>query len=383
MSKNQVSYRITSLDLLRGIAAIIVVIWHYQFYFNSKPLLGLLFPFFTDGQLAVDTFFVISGFVLSYAHGNRLVIDGGLRRFLIKRIARLYPLHLASLLVTALLFLLVYVKTGKPAYYVNDAFHFVLNLTLTQYIGLQDSYSFNGPSWSISTEFWVNVLYGVIMAMWGRFIVPISLLLIVAASAFLLLVIGQWSVGPKYDGWIESELLRTIADFFAGVMVHYAWSRYGRDNVLGTIALLLGAAVTLCAMMVGHTHAVIEMLASVGGGSLLVWGCSCSRGAKVLAKTQPGRWIGDISYSIYLWHFPAAMVLSLLNVDVLIGTGPGFLCLYLVFILTVSHFSYVYLENPARLWVTRIALPDTPRTHLLVEKTSTPAVTPTPNEGAS
>jgi peptidoglycan/LPS O-acetylase OafA/YrhL len=358
--------RLKSLDCLRGVAALGVVIWHYQFFFHARPLYALLLPFYTNGQLAVDTFFVISGFVLSYVYAERVITAAGFRFYIVKRIARLYPLHAATLFFTAGMFGLLYRKTGAYGilYVPSDAYHFVLNLALLQYVGAQVTYSFNGPAWSISTEFWINMLFGALLAWRGRFIVPISLAIIVGASATLLYVSREWSVMPKLDGWIEVELIRTAADFFCGVLVHQAWRRWRRVNVWGSVALGAGAAITLAAMCFRHSSgngAYLEMVSALVGGSLLVWGSACSRWAQSIGGSRAGRWIGDVSYSIYMWHFPVALVVLLLGVDSVIGNGLLLLMPYLFCVLTVAHVSFRYLEQPARRWVVRRAGRDDPR----------------------
>jgi peptidoglycan/LPS O-acetylase OafA/YrhL len=354
--------RLKSLDCLRGIAALGVVIWHYQFYFHARPLYAVLLPLYTNGQLAVDTFFVISGFVLSYVYAERVTTATGFLFFIVKRIARLYPLHLVTLLAVAGMFGMLYRKTGTYGvlYVPSDAYHFALNLVLLQYVGAQVTYSFNGPAWSISTEFWINMLFGALLTWRRRFIVPISLAIVAGASATLLYISREWSIAPKLDGWIEVELIRTAADFFCGVLVHRAWRRWRRMNLWGSVALGAGTAITVVAMNSRHSSgsgAYLEMAGALGGGSLLVWGCTCSRWAQSIGGSWAGRWIGDVSYSIYLWHFPVALVFMLLGVDGLTGNGALLLAPYLLCILIVARVSFRYLEQPARRWVVRMAGP--------------------------
>jgi peptidoglycan/LPS O-acetylase OafA/YrhL len=352
--------RLKSIDCLRGIAALGIVIWHYQFFFHARPLYGVLLPLYTNGQLAVDTFFVISGFVLSYVYAERVRSAAAFRLYVVKRVARLYPLHLATLLFTACLLGLIYLKTGVYGvlYQPNDAYHFVLNLGLLQYVGLQLNYSFNGPSWSISTEFWINMLFGVLLAWRGRFIVPIALVVAAGATGVLLFVTQEWSVAPELGGWIEVELIRTAADFFAGVLVHQAWRRWGRPSPWGSVALGAGAAITLVAMSIPHSAgsgAYVEMAAALGGGSLLVWGCATSGWAQSIGGSRAGTWLGEISYSVYMWHFPVAALFILIGVDAWLGTGPLLLAPFALSVLAVSRVSFLHLERPARSWIVRLA----------------------------
>jgi peptidoglycan/LPS O-acetylase OafA/YrhL len=96
----QESSRLRELDSLRGIAALAIVFWHYSQHFQAFPLFGLLQPFYRAGYYSVDFFFVLSGLVLARAYlkqERRLhFTDNAMRR-----IARIYPLHLVTLLCVA------------------------------------------------------------------------------------------------------------------------------------------------------------------------------------------------------------------------------------------------------------------------------------------
>jgi peptidoglycan/LPS O-acetylase OafA/YrhL len=207
------------------------------------------------------------------------------------------------------------------------------------------------------------MLFGALLAWRGRLIVPISLIVVAGASAVLLFVSREWSVAPKLDGWIEVEAIRTAADFFCGVLVHQAWRRRRRLNLWGSGALGAGAVVTLASMCVRHSSgsgAYVEMAAALGGGSLLVWGCCCSPWAQAIGGSWAGRWIGDVSFSIYMWHFPVALVFMLLGVDGMLGTGALMLGPYLLCVLAVARVSFRCLEQPARRWLVRVAARDAP-----------------------
>jgi peptidoglycan/LPS O-acetylase OafA/YrhL len=86
--------RITSIDCLRRLAALVVLVWHFQFYFDSRPAASFFTPFYMNGQIAVDTFFVISGFTLTYVYRCRVENFSAFSAYVWRRIARMYPLHL-------------------------------------------------------------------------------------------------------------------------------------------------------------------------------------------------------------------------------------------------------------------------------------------------
>src|SRR5437868_4606230 len=108
--------RLTSLDALRGIAALAVVVWHWQHFFaigggwqrgwtrDMQPFFAVLKPLYLQGWAAVDLFFVLSGFVFFWLYGDTVrTREIGTGRFAWLRASRLYPLHLAMLLAVAVM----------------------------------------------------------------------------------------------------------------------------------------------------------------------------------------------------------------------------------------------------------------------------------------
>ena len=120
----------------------------------------LMAPFYRHGELLVDFFFVLSGFVLARAYWNdqrSATFANNVR----ERIARMYPLHFATLCAVAVMQWILVNRLASPpfVYLFNDTYDFALNLLLLNRTGLERGFSFNGPSWSISTEFVVNILF--------------------------------------------------------------------------------------------------------------------------------------------------------------------------------------------------------------------------------
>ncbi len=132
-----------TLDTLRGLAALVIAVFH----FSSE----------WAGYLAVDFFLVLSGFVLSHSYLYKEATISPVK-FISHRISRLYPLHLFTLVAFILIY--YFVNDALPSYKDGTIFTFIQNLTLTQNIGFNPSkITFNSPSWSISVEFWVNILF--------------------------------------------------------------------------------------------------------------------------------------------------------------------------------------------------------------------------------
>ena len=143
LSSHRTNDRLYSLDLLRGLAAISVIIFHWNHFaiqpwlqggegiaVTEYPLYTILSPFYLEGSRAVDLFFCISGFIFYWLYATPVAeksMSAG--RFALFRFSRLYPLHLATLLVVALLQGFVWSKQGLYfIYQANDFYHFILSL---------------------------------------------------------------------------------------------------------------------------------------------------------------------------------------------------------------------------------------------------------------
>ena len=162
------SQRLYLIDIARAFAAICVVLQHYQhFYFvephqyvenfarNQQPFYNLLEPAYKFGSVAVQFFFVISGFIFFMYYREKILQKSvSFRDFIILRISRLYPLHLLTLLF--MLFIQnihLYFSSEYFVYEANNLQNFFLHLFLVQEWGIVKSvWSYNAPSWSISVE---------------------------------------------------------------------------------------------------------------------------------------------------------------------------------------------------------------------------------------
>jgi peptidoglycan/LPS O-acetylase OafA/YrhL len=155
--------RFQALDGWRGAGAVIVAIFHLNVYSHlySFPLVRNAYPF-------VDFFFVLSGFVIAASYGSRIGDTEDLKQFVVRRIGRIYPLHLAVLLALVLVELgkLAAVSVGASAHFApfseaTSVQSVITNIFLLQSFGFHDYLTWNFPSWSISSEFYVNFLFGI------------------------------------------------------------------------------------------------------------------------------------------------------------------------------------------------------------------------------
>jgi peptidoglycan/LPS O-acetylase OafA/YrhL len=365
---------VLALDSIRGIAAVTVVIHHVI----RMPTFLAVFPthawidcaFFRSGGFFVDLFFVLSGMVMSLSYVQPDFGHFSLREFMVRRLARVYPLHIVMLFVN-LLFrflriglvaagMIVAMPTG---FEVNNSYSFILNIFLLHSLGFVQYLNWNAPSWSISVEFYTYLVFGVVLLgaqrlgslrwLWG-----LSAVLAIGSWFSLVVLLGRQDLGAQYD----FGLLRCFTSFFLGVLTVRAVSYLPRTigpGVQGSIQFVAMAA-ALVHMSLIESFPWISFLAPVTFavflGSLLAFPYASVVPNLLVAK--PLVWLGKRSYSIYMVH---AFVILLAEYFVrAIGHRPiaaleaiypglaptlNLVCL-LVAVLVLSQFTYRYIELP-------------------------------------
>jgi peptidoglycan/LPS O-acetylase OafA/YrhL len=302
------------LDALRGAASLSVVIWHYQGFFPSEiftpeiqPLYTVLKPFYLYGFHAVELFFVLSGFVFFSQYLQKIQLRHVTPlRFFVLRFSRLYPLHFVTLLFVAAL-LLVSQKIEGPSigYPCNDAYHFVLNLLLISHWGLQKCFSFNGPTWSVSVEVLLYVLFFVFAVVvprtaWLR-MMSVVLAAIIGISVMRTFPSGvPWDIGTAILCFYAGGAVFLLLDFFIDV---------GWKSVHLCMLAMLGLLGVAAAIMYTGGRGKELLLYGVAFPAIVMALAAAQYAHRELGKTM--RVLGDISYSSYLTHVPIQFTLLL------------------------------------------------------------------------
>jgi peptidoglycan/LPS O-acetylase OafA/YrhL len=335
-----------AVDLLRGFAAFSVLVWHYQclyagtpgapFLFhnrNEQPLYWLLRPFYEYGAAAVQLFWMISGFVFAAAYLSRRCTA---KQFFVARLARLYPLHLATLLVVAGIqafsrHAFGHVQIGG----IDDLYHFGLNLFFASAWGLEKDFSYNNPIWSVSLEV---VIYFIFFLS-----IPIVTRLRFVAPAALAVLFHQ-----LHTRGVPGEFWQCGYFFFAGVFLFSVVER------LGKAGLLLGAA--MVAVWLFKSRALLDTTLwyalPLAFGGILVCAASIDKFSPTRPVTLKLAWIGESTYGTYLLHFPLMMVILCLfdatGVDRLaLISRAKFFVLYVAALFGMARLCYLYFEAPA------------------------------------
>jgi peptidoglycan/LPS O-acetylase OafA/YrhL len=351
--------RMYSLDALRGIAALAVVFWHWQHFFFSgaslsasfireqQPFYSVFLIFYKHGALAVDLFFTLSGFVFFWLYAKAISEHKTEPlAFFILRFSRLYPLHLVALLVVTAGQALFIINNGHCFVYpYYDLWHFALNIFMIPSIGLERGYSFNAPVWSVSVEVVLYIIF--FMLCWFRLNRPIILIILAAFGFF----------------WLNSYYLplgRGIGAFFLGGLTYYLFEIIERSQSSHRIALilqLLTASLWLFMLLLVYRDLSLDIFTAQIKAlfpivllfplTILSVTLLEMKNKKIALRLS---WLGDISYSSYLLHFPLQLSFMLINQylggSVKFFTSNTSIVLFFIILLLLSLASFRCLELP-------------------------------------
>ena len=330
-----------------------MLFWHYQHFFVPpvdyqfhvnraavSPLYRQLAWLFDNGHVAVQYFWAVSGFVFAHVY----LADAGARgRFWLARVARLWPLHLLTLVLVAALQAVYSGAHGTEfIYHHQDLKHFLLSLGLAHYWGWQADQSFNGPSWSLSTEILAYAAFWLLLPGLRR------------SPAMLALTAAVLALGLFFLKVPDGPVLTCIGYFFGGVAVYGAALKGGlRTGVL----LLAATGLTALAAWLGYGwHS--SNGATLAGTFAALCAVLAIDQADRDNKLAAARHLGDASYGVYLWHFPIQLALVLV-VDALLGSRaiaqqPAFLVFFIGISVLAGFASHRWFERPAQRWVMKL-----------------------------
>jgi peptidoglycan/LPS O-acetylase OafA/YrhL len=335
---------IASLTGVRGFAALWVVSCHFRDELTlALPGWERLEAVAFHGYLGVDLFAFLSGFVISYTYGGRLAEfeSGATRRFLWLRLARVYPMHLVMLLV----FVASVAFSSGTGALAEAAVDPALwsQLLLLHGWGFEDTFAWNVPSWTVSSEWFCYLLFPFLAPALARVRsgVAAGLLAVLCLSATtgLLFAVGH----PRFTASLDWGLLRIGGEFLTGCLLYRAWAAgLGRDRYWGWVGVVALGFAVLASML----HPAIAVPAFALAIYALAWDDSPARhifGNRVVV------YLGEISYSVYLVHWFILKQAGALGLAAL----PAGVRVWAMFalVIAVSAFAHYAIENPARAWL--------------------------------
>lgn len=358
------THYIHSLTPMRGVAAIWVMLFHIDvslFYRDYGALLprdgtGLV----SRGYLWVDFFFLLSGFVMAHVYSQQLLQTPraqAVKHYLWARFARVYPLHLFTLLLLMIVAPLVaslyptVVDGSWTTYFAWSAVP--SNLLLTQSMNQHVYLSWNMVSWSIAAEWWTYVLAIPCIILMASLRLWFAVL-VAALSAVLLACLVYWLPARNLDITFNYGFFRCLFEFNIGLMLYQLFKRNVLRDLLARDWLALGLMVAIA--MVFHTG--WQDLLIIPFFALLILALAYNRGRVESILNKPAlQYLGTISYAIYMVHCLWFMVFwfsfPLLKSQWGIVSIPPvakmvYVAVFVGLTLISSHLVHRYVERPAQ-----------------------------------
>ncbi|MEB0059211.1 MULTISPECIES: acyltransferase [unclassified Variovorax] len=333
--------RLLTLDAMRGLAAIGVILFHLDF----------IGPFAQSGYLAVDFFFLLSGLVIARAYQTRL--DRGLpfTDFLLERVIRLYPLYLLGFLV-GLLRRLAQIATDHTIQmsWPHLGISAVFNVLMLPSPATDELAPINGPSWSIYFELLVNVVWASVLVKASKR--TLAAYVVVLCIALCALIVGTgWAEAGYAWSDVHFGVIRSFFGFGLGVLLAKSWTgSQPRDSALSVVA-----AAALCAVLIVDVspayRAFYDIVAIVLCFPAIVYmGVAFNPPA---ALKRVATVLGDISYPVYMLHFGPLFSFSYLARK--LGVSPAvWIPAFIVGICAVSLYLARTYDPAARRYLKRI-----------------------------
>ena len=357
--------KIDALTGLRGIAALWVALFHGVTPLRIDPgFPAAVINVIACGWIAVDLFFVLSGYVISHVHADDFVRISGTEyaRFLKLRIARIYPTHLViALLWVPLIAAATLLLPGSVTPGVAQSFNwktFLYAVTLLNGWGIPGSQGWNLPSWSVGSEWFAYLTFPVLAVASNRIRSASTFVAIgVATMAIVLLLSFAIRGGSQFMLPEQFTLVRVESEFLLGVCVYGIARAYSRGRVFDALSATTLVAIVWLSALGSFGLAVAGL---IGCFALLVLGLARSAwlgqwllGSKALV------YLGEISYSLYLVHGIVILMLrtGIRHVGMVAQDGPLWatvrLVTYLGAAVVAGHLAYAFVEDPCRRYLRR------------------------------
>jgi len=356
--------RFETLDAFRGLAAVMIILFHSRFYSSTSPD-----HFIRNSYVFVDFFFILSGFVMAYSYMERIIRGIDLKQFVIYRFARLYPLHLFTLLVwlpfVGMKYYLYAHGNGNDPSDINNLVTFLQNLFLLQ--GFSTETSWNFPSWSIGVEFYTYIVFYAVILFLSRFPMKAEIILL---GLFTLLVYVYREVHSS-EVYALSNMLRCVSEFFMGVLVFLLYRRTSLWKIERSLVatVLEGSMLGIVLYLVYHLHeGTFYRYMTLFSFAAIIYLFALEKNGLIsrILLLNPFQHLGKISYSIYMTHaliviagYKIAVSLFRLDHGMIAGIPKGIVWEYstmvnillVLVVLLISTWTYSHIELPGQKYI--------------------------------
>jgi peptidoglycan/LPS O-acetylase OafA/YrhL len=365
MSTNTISSKphYPILDGLRGVAALMVVAFHIFEAHGKKPPFDQII---NHGYLAVDFFFLLSGFVIGYAYDDRwdtMTIGNFFKR----RLIRLQPMVIMGMVIGALLF---YFQDSGLFPIIHDIP--VWKMLLVMLIGFTliplppsldirgwvEMHPLNGPGWSLFYEYIANIMYALFVRKFSK--TALSILVFLSACALIHLtltspngdVIGGWSLEPEQ---IHIGFTRMMYPFFAGLLLFRMGKLIQIKNAFFWCSLMVIAALAMPRIGGSENvwvNGIYESVVIILFFPLIIF-LGASGEIKSKFSSTICKFFGDISYPIYITHYPIIYIYTAWVVDTKIPISQAYPISIITFLSCVAlgYGCLKLYDIPVRKWI--------------------------------
>jgi peptidoglycan/LPS O-acetylase OafA/YrhL len=350
------------LDIVRGVAALTIVLWHWNHFQILQeqqglkvmpeemfPLYSILMPFYRYGASAVDFFFILSGFIFTHTYSNAIRFGKlSLLKYALLRFSRLYPLHFTTLIFVAALQYCYRKQHGMYFVYQQNDFHlFLLQLVFASNWLPNSSFSFNGPIWSVSVEVLMYILFFFVC----RF-----------GANGLTQNVGLALLGSVVAGHMDT-IGRGLFGFFSGVLCYKLVEAINSKDTprmaracLSIMLISVGSFIVLFTLrkmqVTFHNGIFFQWVTSAILFPLMIICFALAESALHLFALRL-EWIGQISYSSYLIHFPLQLFIALVINDTMEidYSSPVTLGIFTASLISLSLISFRMFERPIQNYI--------------------------------
>ncbi len=348
--------KLLGLEVIRFLSAISVLLWHFQhfsfvedkpqnFSRNLQPLYSYLEIFYQHGFYGVQIFWCISGFIFFWKYRDAISCGrvSGVG-FFVLRFSRLYPLHIVTLVLVALLQGEFSLQTQSYFVYpFNDVKHFIAQLFFASNWGIVRGYSFNGPIWSISIEVVVYFLFFITLRVAGKSAWVNVGMLTLCGFAYLLkaplTIVG--CIAFFYAGGLSAILLqKTTGTKWEGISV-----------LIVIIFLALAPWWAWRTRLFEQPEMILVGLLAYTPALIFVASRDFSVGANAQRVIEAA---GNMTYSSYLIHFPIQLMVVIMSSHMgwrIPHYSPWLLGGYLATTLAAAYLIYRFFEMPAQAFI--------------------------------
>jgi peptidoglycan/LPS O-acetylase OafA/YrhL len=348
--------KLLGLEIVRFISALSVLVWHYQHFFfiadkpvnflrEQQPLHSFLGFFYAYGFYGVQVFWCISGFIFFWKYKS-LIAEKTInsKKFFLLRFSRLYPLHIATLLLVILLQSIYFAREGYYfVYQNNDIKYFLLQLVMASNWLPQLGFSFNGPIWSVSVEVFVYLIFFLTLRYVGK---------------SFTITLGIFSLCFIANYLLDSVPIIECASFFYAGGLSAAALKYSEQRKLKSRLKNLAFFAIIAILMIAYDANMFKyyksqyLFLTVFVPILLFISTKNFVTPPVIQKTIEAA--GNMTYSSYLIHFPIQLLIVLFyskTNQIIPYYSVTFFVMFILVTLAVSYCIYRFFELPVQNYI--------------------------------